>query len=501
MRTQQMQTREETDPRDGWTRRLAAGLLALAPLVTYSSTAVAETDRDAQATTSRPSDEDIAAAVGRRLAGSFGENGGGLSAHADEGVVTLEGTASNLAIARRAVDLAETVRGVRAVVSQVSVSPESSADDATVVRNIRRAWLFDPATELLKLEASVNAGVARLTGSVGSHAEKHLAEEVVASIDGVVDIDNQIEVAYDERRTDREIHEELIGRLRSSVWIDPERVSVEVNDGDVTLKGEVESAAARRRAYHLAWIAGVQNVNHDQLEVAGTRRDDAQRPGRHPFPPDEAVERSLQAALQQDPRVDTSSVKVSVRNGTATLRGTVPTLQNKRAATRDARNTRGVWVVRNRLRVAPNARANDEDVGAQVNEALARDPFVNADFVRAAVIGGVAHLQGRVENEFDRRQAEKVTGSVRGVVEVLNELVVDTSWQDVDDSSMAQRLHDELWWSPHIYSKTIDLKVIDGAVVLDGKVESEFERRQVLRTIEDFGVRKIEDRLSVDRAP
>ncbi|MFG0333033.1 MAG: BON domain-containing protein [Maioricimonas sp. JB049] len=501
MKTQQMQPRKKPDPRDGWTRRLAAGFVALASLVTYSTPAVAEPVGDAQATTSPLADDDIAAAVRRRLAGAFGEDGGGLSVRADEGVVILQGTAANLAIARRAIDLAETIRGVRAVVSHVSVRPEDSFDDTTIDRNIRRAWLFDPATELLQLEAHVDSGVATLTGSVGSHAEKQLAEEVVASVAGVLRINNRIDVVYEERRTDREIHEELVGRLRSSVWIDPDQISVEVDKGDVTLKGMVRSAAARRRAYHLAWIAGVQNVNHDQLTVADSDRSRMRRPGRHAFPPDQTVEKSVEAALRLDPRVDATTVDVSAINGTATLRGTVPTLQAKHAATRDARNTRGVWVVRNRLRVAPDGSASDEDLGEKVTEALIRDPFVNAEFVRAAVIGGVAHLPGRVENEFDRRQAGKVTGSVRGVVEVLNELVVDTSWRDVDDSAMAQRLRDELWWNPHIYSKTVDLKVMDGAVLLDGKVESEFERRRILQTIQDFGVRRIEDRLSVDHAP
>ena len=67
-----------------------------------------------------------------------------------------------------------------------------------------------------------------------------------------------------EEMTDEEIRQEVRQRLYQDSWVDADRIEVEVNDGVVTLKGEVEDFMEARYAWDDAWESeGVRGVlNH-----------------------------------------------------------------------------------------------------------------------------------------------------------------------------------------------------------------------------------------------
>lgn len=73
------------------------------------------------------------------------------------------------------------------------------------------------------------------------------------------------------RRADGEIQADVIESLVRDTWAHADRVHVEVQDGVVTLTGEVASAVEKRSAGDDAWdTLGVVDVDND-LEIRALR--------------------------------------------------------------------------------------------------------------------------------------------------------------------------------------------------------------------------------------
>ncbi|HEX2164535.1 MAG TPA: BON domain-containing protein [Thermoanaerobaculia bacterium] len=85
------------------------------------------------------------------------------------------------------------------------------------------------------------------------------------------------------RRSDERVHEEVCERLAANGRLDAGRMRVRVDDGEVTLEGEVPDRRSKRLAEVIAdTVAGVVDV-HNRLTLAGGVRRDGDRrqaPGR-----------------------------------------------------------------------------------------------------------------------------------------------------------------------------------------------------------------------------
>jgi len=78
---------------------------------------------------------------------------------------------------------------------------------------------------------------------------------------------------------------------------------------------------------------------------------------------------------------------------------------------------------------APFYRA-DEDIGAEVRQALSEDRLLLPDDRRSLAVevaNGVVHLQGNVRKKEAKKRAEQVAAALPGVVGVRNDVVDDLS--------------------------------------------------------------------------
>ncbi|MGD8936812.1 MAG: BON domain-containing protein, partial [Thiogranum sp.] len=64
----------------------------------------------------------------------------------ERGIVTLTGTVNNLLASERAVRIAKTVRGVRAVVNRIEIEPSVDPSPVELSDSVRAALAYDPAT-------------------------------------------------------------------------------------------------------------------------------------------------------------------------------------------------------------------------------------------------------------------------------------------------------------------------------------------------------------------
>jgi osmotically-inducible protein OsmY len=439
------------------------------------------------------------------------------------GIVTLTGEVNNILAKERATRVAETVRGVRAVVNRIEMSPAALRPDDQIQEDVEEALGADPTTQSYIIKATVEDGEVTLTGSVNSHQQRELAKTVAKGVRGVRGIEDRINIAYKFDRPDEKIQDEIQQALRWNAHVDDHMIQVSVENGEVTLSGIVGSAAEKRTAEYDAWVTNVKSVDSSALTVEKWARDEALRGEKYVLKSEEEVQSAVKRALLHDPRVNRFNVAVDVIGTVVTLRGEVDNLKAKRAAEQDARNTVGVSDVRNRLRVRSAVRSSDVQIAEDIREALLRDPYVDRFEITVTVVEGTALLYGTVDSYFERNRADDLASRVFGVVDVTNHLRVDfdtSSTYDpyVDDAYVGQdalagyerraplktdaeiedAIESHLWWSPFVNSDNVTVSVTNGIATLTGTVGSWSERQAATKNAYDGGATLVSNDLTVD---
>jgi osmotically-inducible protein OsmY len=133
------------------------------------------------------------------------------------------------------------------------------------------------------------------------------------------------------------------------------------------------------------------------------------------------------ANLDLDPRIPESlEIAVAADDGIVTLRGTVESFSQRRAAAQDAKQVDGVYDVDNELNVSltgANRRDDDEIRGAALQN-LIWDVEAPSDLMDVKVDDGWVTLKGNVSYQFESDAAYDDVGSLYGVLGVTNEIVV-----------------------------------------------------------------------------
>jgi hyperosmotically inducible protein len=234
-------------------------------------------------------------------------------------------------------------------------------------------------------------------------------------------------------------------------------VDVSTRDRVVTIKGYVDSPAARERALQIARATdGVRQVN-DQLLIGqspsafaaesqpvatsgttaagngGTRPDDA------------SVTTSIQARYFLDSVVKPRQIDVSTRDGVVTLKGVVGSEDERAQALLLARTTAGVQRVEDDLTVdvsidrgvAPaddrtaasadssgitSAATADDALTNAVKSKLARDP--GASNLDVSTRNGVVMLQGSVTSAQAKQRALTAARATDGVTQVVDRIQI-----------------------------------------------------------------------------
>lgn len=468
-------------------------------------------------------DAQIANAVANQIALDPMNDPGRIDVTSTDGIIHLTGQASNLRAHRRAEKIAETVRGVRAVVNRLEVeTPERP--DGTIASAVQNALLMNPATDAYEVDVKVTDGHVVLRGDVDSWSEKNLASQVVRGVRGVRSVDNQLTPVYAVERRDAEIEYDIEQRIHWDVLVDDALLVVEVKDGVAKLHGVVGSAAERSQAIVDAWVSGVRQVDPDGLEVKWWLARDELRANKYVAKTPAEIKEALQDALLFDPRVNDYELRVAVSGGVATLTGTVDTLESKFAAQHVAENTVGVNRVINGIMLREAGELTDADITDQVKVGLLIDVIADSVEVDVSTTNGVVTLTGTVDNRFEKSQAEGVVASVPGVRAVHNQLEIADDvvvyltspfLYDVDrylvtylpkrslleDIKLLDEVKDELFWSPYVDADDIDIAVKDGVVTLTGDVLT-FRAKQAARNEAlEAGAIAVHDEVRVERLP
>lgn len=184
------------------------------------------------------------------------------------GIVTLAGLVNSYAQKCRTQIAAWRVGGVEGVIADLEVELpisdwRSDSDIAKAAHNIL-AW--NTSVSPRRVKVAVKHGWLVLSGSVEWEYQSRAAEAAMRNLVGIKGLVNLIEIKP--RFEPRDVTRQIEAALRRRFFRRAKTISVVVNGGTVTLRGQLDSPSERNAARLAAWRApGVRNVV-DQTTIA-----------------------------------------------------------------------------------------------------------------------------------------------------------------------------------------------------------------------------------------
>jgi osmotically-inducible protein OsmY len=139
------------------------------------------------------------------------------------------------------------------------------------------------------------------------------------------------------------------------------------------------------------------------------------------------VEADVRTEIEDDPRIFTpGEIAVEALGGAVTLRGTVGSFAERRAAVADARRTKGVFDVYDELqvRLLDDDRRKDAEIRGAALQRLIWDVEIPGGYLDVHVKDGWVTLKGDVDFQFQSNAAFDHVATLHGVTGVTNEIRV-----------------------------------------------------------------------------
>lgn len=179
----------------------------------------------------------------------------------DGGVVTITGHVPSMAAKSTVTDIVESVRGVRVIVDRIEVRPVGAhitADDE-IAKRLVNSLTWSTSIPEDRIHVTIVRGWVTLKGTVDWQFQAHAAEQLARSLSGVRGVKNQLKIVR--TATAEDIAAGIRAAFRRNAVLAAKDLRISVEDGKVTLEGEVHYLSERRSAERAAWAApGVTEV-------------------------------------------------------------------------------------------------------------------------------------------------------------------------------------------------------------------------------------------------
>jgi osmotically-inducible protein OsmY len=212
--------------------------------------------------------------------------------------------------------------------------------DTQLKTDVTAELAWDAGVNPTRIGVAVKNGIVTLSGEVDTVLQKHAVERAVRRVGGVrgMALDLQVHLAPAHQRTDADIAQAALYALDWHSFVPQDRVKVAVEDGWVTLTGELDwgyqSASAEQCIRPLVGVTGVTN------NIRLTQRVNP-----------ETIRTGIDAALARHAKREAKRLAVEVDGDVVTLRGDVGSMAERKAAVGTAFAAKGVSRVIDKLEV------------------------------------------------------------------------------------------------------------------------------------------------------
>jgi osmotically-inducible protein OsmY len=205
-------------------------------------------------------------------------------------------------------------------------------------KDVQDAIKWDPLLNAAEIGVTARDGVITLTGTVENYAKKLEAEDTAKSVKGVKAVVVKLDIKLNngsEKKDDSQIADEIIKAAKWNWKIPKDKIKAKVENGWVTLDGEVEHNYQKEAIENLvknhSGITGItNNITIEETE-------------------DQVEKTAIENALRRNWFIDDSNIEVLVSDHDVILTGSVESWYDRKKAARIAWDAPGVWSVDNQL--------------------------------------------------------------------------------------------------------------------------------------------------------
>lgn len=214
-------------------------------------------------------------------------------------------------------------------------------------------------------------------------------------------------------KTDAKIKLDVQDELSWEPSIDETKIGVAVDEGIVTLSGEVDSFSKKLAAEKAAKrVSGVKAVAEDIVVKYPSSIDKS----------DTDIAKAAVEALEWHSSVPDNAVIVKVENGWVYLTGEVKWSYQKYSASNAIKNLVGVKGVSNNIKLKQTVKP--VLVKDTIEEAFERSARIDAKSIVVTADGSTVTLSGKVHSIKEKEEAEKAAYRAPGVLDVVNKLKI-----------------------------------------------------------------------------
>ena len=216
--------------------------------------------------------------------------------------------------------------------------------DAQLQQDVINELKWDPIVKAA-IGVDVKDGVVRLSGYVDSYSKKWAADLAAARVFGVKAVESeeiQVRLPSSLKRPDENIARAASNALEWDVSVPHDRVKAQVQNGLLTLSGEVDwwyqKSAAENAVRHLMGVVSVSNGITIKPESKQLDAD---------------VKVQIECAFQRNAVLDARRITVETRGSKVILRGSVRNWVEREQVERAAWAAPGVSKVENYIIISP----------------------------------------------------------------------------------------------------------------------------------------------------